>query len=555
MGWTLPIRRRSTPESSTLFEDIRSNVEARLGKIPFSGRYHRGPRRLEDDYVVCEKVLGSGMNGQVRLATSVSQPGQRFAVKSFQLEGIEQRELDSIASEVGIYLSLDHPHIARLFDVYESKKQLHLVMECMEGGELFDKVVSKKDKRFSEDEARFALRQMLLALNYLHSHGFVHRDVKLENFVYDAQDSDHLKLIDFGFSKKWDASRSKMSQALGSAAYVAPEVMNRNYTSQCDMWSLGVVGFILIGGYMPFSGKEVAAKRGMYTMKPEKWDGISAEGRDFIRSMLEVNPAQRLTAQQALEHPWILGKALPTPDGMEGVVEDLRQFSCLSKNQQLCRQMVAWSIPNKEQAAVRDHFLSLDVTQQGTITLVELREAMSKRLDACHQQEIIPVFDSLDYNHDQEVHYSDFLAAVLDTQVCLSDGLLAFAFRRFDTDASGCITVSNLGHFMDEETAEAFVQEIGQTKDGCVYFADFAAYLRGADPANENEKENATENAQEISKAYAAPSSSRRPKPFRSALRNLRSWLTPMIEFDFLNGTMPSETQDSFLTLWTPGTY
>lgn len=128
---------------------------------------------------------------------------------------------------------MDHPHVASLTDVYESEDQLYLVMECMLGGELFDRVV--KRKRFTEKDAAKAVYQMLLAVNYIHSHDVVHRDIKLENFLYEAQDSDHLKLIDFGFSKIWQPNTT-MAVSCGTLAYVAPEVLEKSYTSQCDLW-------------------------------------------------------------------------------------------------------------------------------------------------------------------------------------------------------------------------------------------------------------------------------------------------------------------------------
>merc|ERR1719194_336391 len=148
----------------------------------------------------------------------------------------------------------------------------------MEGGELFDRVVQAGC--FAEPQAADATRQMLLALNYIHSHGIVHRDLKLENFLYDKKGSNHLKLIDFGFSKVWDPN-VKMRVSCGTLSYVAPEVLDKSYTSQCDLWSLGVIGFILLSGYMPFSGPEATQikniGKGTYNFKKDKWENVSQE--------------------------------------------------------------------------------------------------------------------------------------------------------------------------------------------------------------------------------------------------------------------------------------
>merc|ERR1719253_1495711 len=175
---------------------------------------------------------------------------EKFAVKAFKMSSVTGEKKTQLLAEVEIFLCMDHPHVTRLYDVFESEDQLHLVMECMEGGELFDRVTELK--RFGESDAADAVYQMLLALNYIHSHGIVHRDLKLENFLYDKPGSSHLKLIDFGFSKIWDPN-VKMHVSCGTLSYVAPEVLDKDYRSQCDLWSLGVVTFIILAGYMPFS--------------------------------------------------------------------------------------------------------------------------------------------------------------------------------------------------------------------------------------------------------------------------------------------------------------
>jgi calcium-dependent protein kinase len=465
--------------------DIARAVEARMGKIPSSGRYHC-QRALEDDYIMSQSILGDGYNGEVRMATSVSQPDLKFAVKSLQVTTLDKDKRENLEAEVENYLSMDHPHIARLCDVYETRHQLHMVMECLEGGEVFDRLTAKK--RFSEEEAIDALRQMLLALNYIHSHGIVHRDIKLENFVYDKKDSSHLKLIDFGFSKMWNpAEQQPMNKSLGTLSYVAPEVLNKCYTSQCDLWSLGVIGFILLSGYLPFSGTDAAQKRnirkGNFAMEVDKWDNISEGAKDFIFKLLEVNPSKRLTARTALEHPWITKSCSAVPQDIDiKVIEALREFGRVSKFRRCCMEMLAWSLSNEERAQVRGYFLRLDADHSGGITLSELEDVMIDKFHAADKLETLHVFEALDYNHDQEIHYSDFLAAMVDSQINLNEQHLDAAFRRFDADRTGYISLENLravlGSQVDGEKVEVFMKDVNESKNGRISFSEFSSYLR-----------------------------------------------------------------------------
>jgi len=265
------------------------------------------------------------------------------------------------------------------------------------------------------------------------------------------------------------------------------------------MWSLGVCGFILLSGSMPFSGNDAAQigniTAGKYIMKPEKWGKltrggkvfheVSAEARGFIRSLLEVDPSKRLTAQQALEHPWIARSRenIGEDVSMQPCCEALRRFSRTSKFRRCCLEMLAWSLSNDDRAKVRNCFLSLDSNQQGTISFPELRHVMVDKLGLVDECEILKVFRALDYNHDQEIHYSDFLAAMVETQIDVDDQVLTDAFRRFDTDNSGYITVENLrdvlGCKVEGEKVEALIAEADQNKDGRLSFAEFAAYVRG----------------------------------------------------------------------------
>lgn len=486
----------STPRSRSL--DLTDRVEERLGKLPVSGRYHRHPRAVTDDYEIFNTILGTGYNGHVYLASpsgTSSSSSQKHAVKVFKLTGIPLEKRSQLESEVEVFLAMDHPHITRLFDVYESEDNMHLVMECLEGGELFDRV--SEVKRFSEGDAAHAVWQMLLALNYIHSHGIVHRDLKLENFLYDRKGSSHLKLIDFGFSKAWDPN-IKMHVSCGTLSYVAPEVLAKNYTNQCDLWSLGVITFILLSGYMPFSGSDVKQMKdiasGRYKMKPERWQGISRNAKQFTLALLQVNPNKRMSAQEALEHPWLQCRTQSSQEEVDlNTAEALRQFGRASRFRRCCMEMMAWSLSNEERAKVRQHFIAMDTNKHGTITLSELRTVLMNKF-SIDDDEVVQIFNALDSNNDEEIHYSDFLAAMLNTRITLHDDLLRGAFKRFDTDASGYITVDNLrevlGESFDGAEVDELLGEADTLEDGRISYNEFAAYITGtplekhADAAN-----------------------------------------------------------------------
>mmetsp|Transcript_67753 Transcript_67753/g.124694 ORF Transcript_67753/g.124694 Transcript_67753/m.124694 type:complete len:540 (+) Transcript_67753:57-1676(+) len=469
--------------SKSGLQEVTKKVAERAGKITVTGRYHRLPKKLEDDYQVEQKVLGSGYNGSVHLAKDKVNK-RRFAVKEFKLHGVSGEKKEELETECEIFLSMDHPHVARLTDVYESEDNLSLVMECMEGGELFNRVTERK--RFNEKDAVVAAYQMLLAVNYIHSHGVVHRDIKLENFLYEKKDSDHLKLIDFGFSKIWDPD-TKMALSCGTLAYVAPEVLDKSYTSQCDLWSLGVVIFILLVGYMPFSGSEAhqvqMIKTAKYTIKKEPWAKVTQQASEFVAKLLVADPKKRMNADQALKHPWIAQRdsLVPHADIDKATADALIDFAQVSSFRRACMSVMAWSLTNEERARVREMFLEMDKNKKGTITLGEFKRVLEDKFHM-DDDKVTEAFKSLDMNHSEEIHYSEFLAAMVSSRLKMHDDLLKQTFRRFDTDNSGYITEANLrdvlGDTFEGAEVDELMSEIKTRNDGKISCEEFIYYLK-----------------------------------------------------------------------------
>mmetsp|Transcript_99773 Transcript_99773/g.177603 ORF Transcript_99773/g.177603 Transcript_99773/m.177603 type:complete len:543 (-) Transcript_99773:29-1657(-) len=470
-------------------DNVVKRAEDRVGKLTISGRYHK-KRSLEMDYTVLKKnVLGSGYNGQVYQAAPKSGGTGLYAVKGFKLNGVPKDKKDELEAECEIFLAMDHPHVARLVDVYATEDRLELVMECMSGKELFHRI--QKAKRFTEKTASHTAWQMLLALNYIHQHGVVHRDIKLENFLYDSEDSDHLKLIDFGFSKIW-APNTTMKLSCGTLAYVAPEVLNQNYTSQCDMWSVGVSVFILLFGYMPFSGNEDKQisdiKAGRYARKPEKWKAVSSDAQDFVESLLVVDPRVRLTATNALNHRWIASRDSNTAELPVEIVGAIVDFGKVSSFRRACMSMMAWSLTNEERAQVRQAFIAMDQDKSGTIKLWEFKKVLDEKCKI-KDEDAKKLFEALDTNHTDEIHYSEFLAAMVSTRIAMHDDLLKATFKRFDTDNSGRITVQNLrevlGDNFEGESVEKIMKEADMNGSGDISYEEWILYLKSGNSDEE----------------------------------------------------------------------
>lgn len=487
----------SSSQPKANLDGVVKNASTRLGTLAISGRFHRPPKHITDTYVLPpdvynkDVVLGSGYNGSV-FKVKAKEGGLSYAVKDFPLNGLDAAKRAELEGECEIFLSLDHPHVARLVDVYQEKDKLRMVMECMAGGEMFDRIM--KLKVFSGKEAADATYQMLLAVNYLHSHGIVHKDIKLENFLYESDDSDFLKLIDFGFSKVWDGQR-KMKMSCGTLAYVAPEVLAQSYTVKCDMWSLGVVVFILLTGYMPFHGPDAQQQRNIKSGKflvKDAFTNLPPAPKDFITKLLTVDPDLRMSAEEALQHEFItkrsdLAKAAETVEVDASVAASLEQFALASKFKRACLSAMAWSLTNEERKELREGFMAIDKSNNGVITLQEFKAVVEERFQVSDDK-VKEMFASLDTSHTEEIHYTDFLAAMVASRVQMHDHLLKSAFERFDAGNTGFITAADLkvvlGETYDGTEVTALLAEADVDNDGKISYQEFIAFVK-SDGAHE----------------------------------------------------------------------
>eukprot|EP00873_Tetraselmis_striata_P041069 jgi/Tetstr1/461333/TSEL_006459.t1 len=265
------------------------------------------------------KTLGTGGFSVVKLAVDRT-TGDEYACKVMALPppGAELDDYsntrEDIIKEIEILCTMEHPSIIYLKEFYDENNKVYLITELLTGGELLDAVLARGS--YTEEDARVCFGKLLSALGYLHEQKIAHRDLKLENLLLvDSSDITNIKLADFGLAKV-SAAQAQMQTVCGTPQYVAPEVINEeasdSYGVEVDMWSAGVVLFVLLGGYPPFYDESepklfAAIQKGEFAFDDEVWTDISDLAKDLIRKLIEVDPKKRLSARQALHHPWVTG--------------------------------------------------------------------------------------------------------------------------------------------------------------------------------------------------------------------------------------------------------
>mmetsp|Transcript_1019 Transcript_1019/g.1302 ORF Transcript_1019/g.1302 Transcript_1019/m.1302 type:complete len:258 (-) Transcript_1019:724-1497(-) len=255
-------------------------VDVKINAAKFVGKTEG---KLRDFYRI-GKVLGEGAFGEVRLCVHRDSGAQR-AVKVLRKSHMDEDEKRMLFNEINILKDIDHPNIVKMYEFFEDEKRYYIVTEICKGGELFDEILASG--RFNEKNAAVLIKQVLSCINYCHNAHIVHRDLKPENILLEAnKEFDQIKIIDFGTSLVYDPNK-KLDEKLGTPYYIAPEVLGKNYGAKCDIWSIGVIVYILLSGIPPFNGKDdqeimKAVRKGKFSFSDKCWSGVSDQAKDFI---------------------------------------------------------------------------------------------------------------------------------------------------------------------------------------------------------------------------------------------------------------------------------
>ena len=436
------------------------------------------------------RELGRGEFGITYLCTEASS-GEKFACKSISKKKLRTAvDIEDVRREVEIMRHLPpHPNIVTLKDTYEDEEAVHIVMELCEGGELFDRIVARG--HYTERAAASVMRTIVEVVQMCHKHGVMHRDLKPENFLFaNKKETAPLKAIDFGLSVFFKPDE-EFNEIVGSPYYMAPEVLKRNYGPEVDIWSAGVILYILLCGVPPFwaeteQGVAQAIIRSVIDFKRDPWPRVSDNAKDLVKKMLDPDPKKRLTAQGVLDHPWIQNakKAPNVPLG-ETVRARLKQFSIMNKLKKRALGVIAEHLSVEEVAGIKEAFQMMDTGNKGKVTIEELRSGVQQLGQQIPDPDLQILMEAADVDGDGALNYGEFVAVTVHLKRMANDEHLRKAFAFFDQNQSGFIEIEELRNALNddvdaggEEVIHAIMHDVDTDKDGRISYEEFAAMMK-----------------------------------------------------------------------------
>lgn len=439
------------------------------------------------------KELGRGQFGITYFCTENS-TGLNYACKSIlKRKLVSKADREDIKREIQILQHLSgQPNIVEFKGAFEDRFSVHLVMELCAGGELFDRIIAQG--HYSERAAASICRDVVKVVHICHFMGVLHRDLKPENFLLSSKDDGAaLKATDFGLSVFIEEGKVYRDM-VGSAYYVAPEVLRRNYGKEIDIWSAGIILYILLSGVPPFwaeteKGIFNAILEGELDFVSEPWPSISDSAKDLVRKMLTPDPKKRITSTEVLEHPWMRegGEASDKPID-SAVLSRMKQFRAMNKFKKLALKVMAENLSEEEIKGLKAMFANMDTDSSGTITYEELKTGLARIGSRLSEAEVKQLMEAADVDGNGSIDYLEFISATMHRHRLERDEHLYKAFQYFDKDNSGHITREELETAMtkhgmgDEATIKEIISEVDTDNDGRINYEEFCAMMRSGMP-------------------------------------------------------------------------
>ena len=436
---------------------------------------------IDSDYTLGEQ-LGSGAFAKV-IKVCHKKSGQFRALKVIKKH--KDHDAARMYLEVEILKKLVHPNIMQIFEFYEDKKNFYIITELCDGGELFDMIVDKGS--FNEDEAAWVMKQLISAVNYIHSNSICHRDIKPENILLDTKKNNIIKIIDWGTARFFDKNK-KMNKISGTPYYIAPEVLFEKYDEKCDVWSCGIIMYILLCGYPPFNGENDSEilgkiKLGKFVYPEEEWDSVSDSAKDLIKKMLTFKPDERPSANKCLEHPWIKDHNKRKVDNnvSKRCLNNMKKFHAGRKLQQAAlTYIVNYLLSKEEKNELLLMFQSFDKNGDGVLSKEEIFEGFKQTMGEVEAaKEVDRIMNEIDIDKNGTIDYNEFVMAASNRQKMLNKEKLEGAFKIFDKDGNGSISADEIKSVLfgnnaaDKKTIENIIKEVDSNGDGEISLNEF----------------------------------------------------------------------------------
>ncbi len=450
------------------------------------------------------RLLGSGAFGEVWLVHH-KDLDRDFAMKIIKKRKNRSNDEKEILNEIEILKKLDHPKILKVIDFYSTTKKYYIITEYCPEGELFNEII--KVGKFDEGQAAFIINQILKAVTYCHKMNIIHRDIKPENIMITNREKNgclQVKLIDFGTAKIFEKGVQE-NKYVGSSYYMAPEVIKRKYDEKCDLWSIGVILYILLTGRPPFDGNDDEeilenVKKGVYDKWAYPFPLLSAHGKDLIFKLLQYDPKKRLSAEEAIEHPWFKTAEFKKKDKVNTISPELAKelihnmTKYRSDNMLKCAVIayLVHHITNTEECFEASKlFNKIDLNSDGKIEKHELIQGFEKYWGISKEEakeKVDLIFANIDTDFNGFIEHEEFVRAAVNSSIFMSQNYLKFAFNYFDRDSSGDITfeeikkrftqnTKNTNSKVDKELKEIF-DKIDINGDGSISFGEFCKMMK-----------------------------------------------------------------------------
>ncbi len=442
---------------------------------------------------IFDAQLGTGYFGSVKLISPINDFNKKYACKSIDKTKLPANKISNLMREIETLSMVDHPNIIKYYETYSDPQYFHIIMEYCTGGELFERILLKK--RFNENLVCNLIFKLASAIHHCHSLGIVHRDLKPENILFENKsDFSDIKIIDFGLSRKIQ-NEDDLHSIVGSPFYVAPEVLEGNYDEKCDIWSIGIISYCLLSGKPPFysdNREELfrKIKKENVSFAKKVWENISIEAIEFIRMLLNKQSKKRPNAKTILEAKWFKGifiEELSLNQLDPYILKSMRNFCQPRQLTKTILKFIIKEFKTHEVEELNKAFNILDIDKTGFISFNQLQSAFAYCKVEIGSDELKAILSNLSLGNEkytERINYSSFIATVIDKRKILNKEKLWEAFKIFDTDQTGKVSIANIEKAFERtgkkkklvEIQEMFL-ELGLQVDEFITFEQFCKII------------------------------------------------------------------------------